>query len=74
MEFFFLFLALLIQKLDPEKHGLFLAKQRANAKALDQDFEEKKNGSCSKEQIHVSYFFKPHVVLMSLYITEENWL
>lgn len=35
----FLFVALLIQKLDsdPDKHDLFLAKQRANAKALDQD-------------------------------------
>lgn len=29
------------------------------------------NKNTSKEQINVSYFFKPYVVLMSLYITEE---
>lgn len=40
----FLFVALLIQKLDsdPEKHDLFLAKQRANAKALNQDYRKRK--------------------------------
>lgn len=40
----FLFVALLIQKLDSdlEKHDLFLAKQRANAKAFNQDYRKRK--------------------------------
>lgn len=61
----FLFVALLTQKLDPEKHDPFLAEQRANGQS---ELQKKINTSCSKKQIHVSYFFKPHAVLMSLYI------
>lgn len=65
-----LFVALVMQKLDSDPENKVYSWQNKGQKDSWWGLQEK-NTSCSKEQINVSYFFKPHIVLMSLYITEE---
>lgn len=63
--------ALVIQKLDSDPEIMVYSWQNKGQKDSWWGLQEKKNTSCSKEQINVLYFFKPHIVLMPLYITEE---